>query len=99
MTLVLVWASMVPVGASIPHHHLTHLVTFGLFAMAWSFALPRVPAVLIAVTILAFGFAQEALEIVGHAHGFELSDAIVDGVGAVAGVAFSRLLKDALRSG
>ena len=35
---------------------------------------------------MAFGFAQEAIEILGHAHGFELADALVDALGTGFGI-------------
>jgi hypothetical protein len=95
MTLVFVWASVAPAAGRIPPsgmHHLTHLASFAVLAMAWSFAYPRVRPVLVVLPVVAFGFMQEAIEIVGHGHAFEFSDAIVDAVGTVAGVTFSRLL-------
>ena len=102
MTLVVLWASVAPAASRIPPsgtHHLGHLVSFGVLAMAWSFAYARAPWVLVLCLVAAFGFMQEAIEIVGHGHAFEVSDAIVDAMGAVAGVAFSRLLLSARISG
>jgi len=32
---------------------------------------------------------HEAYEIVGHVHGFELVDAIIDGMGAIVGTTFA----------
>lgn len=97
MTFVFLWASVAPVASRIApsglHQHLTHFASFGVLAMAWSFAYPRVPSVLVLLPVATFGFIQEAIEIVGHGHAFEFSDAFVDAVGTVAGVAFSRLVQ------
>jgi hypothetical protein len=45
--------------------------------------------------IVAFGFIHEAFEIRGHAHGFELYDAIIDGAGAIAGTLSARFTRAA----
>jgi hypothetical protein len=74
-------------------HYAAHFAAFGALAVTWSCGLPRVRAVPLALAIVAFGFAHEALEIFGHAHGYELIDAIVDGVGATLGVAVTRLAR------
>jgi hypothetical protein len=95
MTLVLLWASVTPAAGRIAPsetHHFAHFATFGVLAVAWSFAYPRAPWVLVMSLVVAFGFVQETIEIVGHGHAFEFLDAIVDAVGTAAGVAASRLL-------
>jgi hypothetical protein len=73
-------------------HDLAHLASFAVLAIVWSFAYPRLPLLLVVLPVAALGFVQEAIEIVGHGHPFEFSDAIVDALGAVAGVICSRLL-------
>jgi hypothetical protein len=95
MTAVLLAAAVTPgagegvIGA---HHRLSHLVSFAAVAFAWTLALPRIRSVVVAAGVIAFGFAQEAIEIFGHAHPFELRDALWDGLGAAAGVAAARVL-------
>ena len=92
LTLVFLWASLVPAASRIAPsgmHHLAHVASFGVLTTLWSFAYPRVPSVLMVLSVAAFGFIQEAIEIVGHSHAFEFSDAIIDAVGTVAGVTFA----------
>jgi hypothetical protein len=68
-------------------HWIAHLGAYAVLAILWRRALPHAPALWIAAAVIAFGFAQEAIEIAGHAHGFELADALVDAAGTVVGVA------------
>ena len=35
--------------------------------------------------ICSFGFLQEFIEVFGHAHTFELNDAVIDSIGAIVG--------------
>jgi len=94
LTIVLLWAGVAPSASKLEPsrlHHLAHFVSFAVLAIAWSFALPRVPAVLIALSVVGFGLAQEVIEIFGHSHGLELRDVIVDAAGALAGVVFARV--------
>jgi len=96
MTILFIWASMVPAGSRIAPsetHYLAHLGSFGLFGLAWSLAYPRVWSLGMLFFVTTFGFILEAIEIVGHGHSFEVYDAIDDSVGAAAGVATSRLLR------
>ena len=67
-------------------HWLAHFVAFAVLAFAWKCGLPQVPAWIVAIGTVAFGFAHEAIEIVGHSHAFEPEDALVDAAGAIAGV-------------
>ena len=95
MTLAFLWAGVSPAAGRIAPsgmHDLTHFASFGVLAMAWSFAYARVPSMLVVLSVVAFGFVQEAIEIIGHGHAFEFSDTIVDALGTVAGVACARLL-------
>ena len=57
-----------------------------ILAFAWRCGLPRVPAFIVSLAVIAFGFAHEAIEVVGHAPAYELGDAVVDAIGAIAGV-------------
>ncbi|HET7361957.1 MAG TPA: hypothetical protein VFJ70_00155 [Burkholderiales bacterium] len=96
MALFLLWAAAQPeIGKVRGHlwHCLVHAVVFALLAAVWALGLPRVPIIPIAGAIVLFGFAHEWYEIRGHAHGFELDDAIVDAFGAIAGAAVARLLR------
>ena len=89
LTILLVWAGISPRASEIAAngpHWLWHLVSFAALAIAWTLGVRRVPPLIVALGVIAFGFAQEAIEIFGHAHAYELHDAIVDGVGAVCGV-------------
>jgi hypothetical protein len=42
--------------------------------------------------VVVFGFLHEWYEVLGHVHGFELADAIVDGIGATVGALAARAL-------
>jgi len=70
--------------ASAPHD-LLHVAAYAILALAWVHGLPRVPAFVVALAVAAFGVLHEALEIAGHSHAFEPSDAIMDAVGAALG--------------
>jgi len=96
LTLILLWASISPKAsevAAVGPHWLPHLVSFAALAFAWTLAVPRVPTLVVALAVIAFGFAHEAIEILGHAHRYELHDAIVDGIGAVGGALVAHLVK------
>ncbi len=67
-------------------HYTVHFGTFALFAAMWRLALPRVAPAAIAAGVVTFAFVHEAYEILGHAHRFELADAVVDGLGATFGL-------------
>jgi hypothetical protein len=96
LTVVLLWASISPRAsevAAVGPHWLPHLASFGALAFAWAMGVPRAPTLIVALAVIAFGFAHEAIEIVGHAHGYELRDAIVDGIGGVAGALLARVVR------
>ena len=89
MTIVLLGAGVVPAaGRVVPagSHWIAHFVSFAIVAFIWKFGLPKVSVFSLALAVVAFGFAHEAIEIVGHAHPYEWSDAVVDAIGAVVGV-------------
>jgi len=95
LSAALVWASFIPAAGHAfggGWHWLAHFGAFLALALAWRGALPRAPAWGVALGVIAFGFAQEAIEVVGHAHGYELGDALVDALGAVVGIALARLV-------
>ena len=68
-------------------------MSFGALAFAWVLGVPRVPTLVVALAVIAFGFAHEGIEILGHAHHYELHDAIVDGIGAVGGATLAHMVK------
>ena len=72
-------------------HWFAHFGAYAVLAFLWRRALPRAPAFAITGAVIAFGFAQEAIEIAGHAHGFELADALIDAAGAVLGASLAKL--------
>jgi hypothetical protein len=92
MTIALLVAAVVPIpstgvgseGAIL--HWLAHLVAFAILAFTWRCGLPRVSALAVALAVVAFGFAHEAIEIFGHSHAYEWADAVVDGIGSISGV-------------
>ena len=95
LTVFLLAASVVPAAGQAAYgvwHWIAHFGAYALLAFLWRRALPRAPALALAAAVIAFGFAQEAIEIAGHAHGFELADALVDAAGAVVGIAAAHVL-------
>jgi hypothetical protein len=62
-----------------------------ILAFAWRWGLPGVSALIVALALIAFGFVHEAIEIIGHAHAYELGDAVVDAIGSIVGVLLARL--------
>ena len=94
LTLVLLAASVIPSAGEAIYgdwHWFAHFGAYAALAFLWRRALPRAPAFAIAAAVIAFGFAQEAIEIAGHAHAFELADALVDAAGAVLGASLAKL--------
>ncbi|MGH7604630.1 MAG: hypothetical protein ACRENK_11620 [Gemmatimonadaceae bacterium] len=90
LSLALLGASAIPAAGLAAYglwHWFAHFGAYAVLAYLWRRALPRAPALGVAAAVVAFGFAQEALEIAGHAHGFELADALVDAAGSALGVA------------
>jgi VanZ family protein len=92
--MVLLLAAVVPwtgqgIGAGL--HWGAHLASFAMLAFLWRCGLARVPVLAIGLGVVAFGFAHEAIEIIGHAHDYELADAAVDAIGAIIGVLLAHL--------
>jgi len=95
MAIGLMWAASQPAAGKIvasAWHYAAHFGAFYLFAMTWVIGLPRVPTIVTAAGAIGFGALHEAYEMLGHAHGFELKDAIVDGAGAMLGAFSARLI-------
>ena len=74
-------------------HGLLHFGTFAVLTLLWVRGLPRVSPLVIALAVVAFGFAHEAIEIVGHAHAYELRDALIDGAGAACGALLASVVR------
>ena len=92
LTIVLLVAAVVPVPStgvgskSAILHWLAHLVAFAILAFTWRFGLPRFSAIAVALAVVAFGLAHEAIEILGHSHAYEWADVVVDSIGSISGV-------------
>jgi hypothetical protein len=98
MALALLWVAGQPGAAEIfpgKWHYVAHFVIFTILGGVWALGLPRIPVSATVAGIVAFGFIHEAFEIRGHAHGFELYDAIIDGAGAIAGTLSARFTRAA----
>ena len=93
LTIILLWASVAPSGGEFVarHHRSAHLISYAILGVAWRVALMRISGWLVALFVIAFGFLQEGIEIVGHSHPFEVSDALINALGAIAGVGFAQL--------
>lgn len=88
MTALLIWAAAEPAAGKAfagGSHWAAHFAAFAVLASAWVCGMPKFPAWLVGIAVVLFGFAHEAYEIVGHGHGFELADAVVNAAGALAG--------------
>jgi VanZ family protein len=95
LTIVYLGASVMPSAGrtfSGEWHWSAHVFAFVILAIAWRGALPRVPALVVTLAVIGFGFVQEAIEMVGHAHAFEWRDAIVDTMGVIIGMLLVSLL-------
>ena len=94
LTVFLLAASLVPIAGEVAPgawHWIAHFGAYAVLAFLWRRALPRAPVLGLAAAVVAFGFAQEAIEIAGHAHGFELADALIDAAGAALGAAVANV--------
>ena len=88
LSVIVLWASFEPSAGDAltgTWHWLAHFGAYAALGFLWRRALPRAPALAVVAAVAALGFGQEALEIAGHAHPFELADAVVDAAGAVFG--------------
>jgi hypothetical protein len=93
MTVVLILASIVPSAGQTyanQSHYVVHVAAFAVFAAAWTWGLPRTPSFIVTLAVCAFASVHEAIEIVGHSHGYEMRDVLVDVVGAISGVWLAR---------
>lgn len=91
LTIILLWASVVPITGEFAakHHRSAHLISYAILAVAWRGALEHMPTWVVALVVIGFGFLQEGIEVFGHAHRFELDDALIDALGAIMGVVFA----------
>ena len=88
MAVGFVWAASLPAAGKIvtpAWHYAAHFAAFSVYSAVWVLGLPRVSPLAVTAAVVAFGFAHEAYEILGHDHGFELDDALVDAAGAILG--------------
>lgn len=95
LTTILLWASFVPYAGKIfvgGSHWLSHVVSFMILGFSWRCSLTRVSALNVTLSVITFGFIHEAIEIWGHAHAYELGDAVLDGIGAIIGVLLASLV-------
>jgi VanZ family protein len=94
LTIILLWASVAPSAGELfaaRHHRGAHLVSYFILAFAWRGALWHMPIWVVALSVVGFGFLQEGIEVFGHAHPYELKDALVDAVGAITGTVFAHV--------
>jgi hypothetical protein len=93
LTIILIWASVVPVAGEFAakHHRIARLVSYAILALEWRAALVDLPAWIVALSVIGFGFLQEGIEVFGHLHHYEFNDAIIDRIGAIMGVVFAHV--------
>ena len=94
MAIALVWVALTPFDptalGSLGHwyrHYPAHFVAFAALGAVWTLGFRRASLVAVAFAMVAFAFAHEVLEIMGHAHRFEMHDAVVNALGVLTGVA------------
>lgn len=95
MTAALVVVSVVPSAGptlSSQSHWVAHFAAFAAFGAAWTRGLPQIPSLIVTLATVAFASVHEAIEIVGHSHGYEMADVAADAVGAMAGIWLARLM-------
>lgn len=68
-------------------HWVAHVSTYALIAFVWGIGWRGMQAISIAAIVTAIGVCHELTEIITHNHDFEYMDAVVNGLGALAGVA------------
>jgi hypothetical protein len=66
-------------------HVVAHLFAYALIAFSLGMGWQNIHVIIIAVAIASIGFIHELTEIITHNHGFELSDVVINSVGAVLG--------------
>jgi peptidoglycan/LPS O-acetylase OafA/YrhL len=95
LTIALLVASVTPSAGQAfgGFHRRAHLISFAVLAFAWRWALPRVPASMVALGVIGFAFLHEAIEIFGHAHPYEMEDVAIDASGALTGLILAQLAK------
>ncbi len=87
--------SIPAVGKAFPGsmHWVIHLATYALIAINFGLGWRNMQATHIAAIVTAIGVIHEITEIITHSHVFEFTDAIVNGFGAVIGVAILTMLQ------
>ncbi|WP_085315155.1 hypothetical protein [Derxia lacustris] len=93
LTLVMVWAAADWQASHVYPmrlHVQMHLASFALFGAVWARGLPRLGLAWIVGALWMFGLAHEGWQIVGHHHGFEGGDVLIDGLGGTLGALLAR---------
>src|SRR5438445_11547852 len=74
LTIALLLASVMPSAGQAfggELHRRAHLVSFAVLALAWRWALPRAPASVVPLGVMAAAALHAPIEIVGHRHPHE----------------------------
>jgi hypothetical protein len=96
LTIALLVASVMPSAGQAfagELHRRAHLISFAVLALAWRWAVPQVPASLVALGVIGFAFFHEAVEIFGHGHPYEMEDVLIDASGALIGLILAQVAK------
>ena len=96
LTIALLLAAVMPSAGQVfggELHRGAHLISFAALALAWRWALPRVPTTMVALGVIGFAFFHEAIEIFGHGHPYEMEDALIDASGALIGLILAQAAK------
>ena len=94
LTILLLWAAVAPsVGDAFAanHHRSAHLISYAIFALTWRVAVAQVPTWIVTLFVIGFAFFHEGIEVFGHAHPYEIDDALIDALGAIIGAVFAHL--------
>ncbi len=96
LTIALLLAGVMPSAGQVfggDLHRRAHMTSFAALALTWRWALPRVPAWMVALGVVGFAFFHEAIEIFGHGHPYEMEDVLIDASGAVIGLILAQVAK------
>ena len=77
-----------------PTHWLVHLAAYALIAVTFGLGWQNVRLAFVVAIVFTIGAFHELTEIITHNHGFEFNDAVVNGLGALIGVAVVYLLRN-----
>ncbi len=74
-------------------HSVAHLAAYALIAFAFGLGWPLKPTAHVVALVATIGAIHEVTEIFTHSHSVETGDIIINGIGALIGVALQRAMQ------